>query len=126
MENIQKFLNSVKKKKFWDIKDTYLYKAKLGNHWHIKKYIVLFKYFLADRNEINKIALDLIFKNFEKFCNSINASSFITLFNITGLYSSNIYSSFNKLLFNMPLFLLLISFNFIIVFFFCHRDDFFF
>ena len=72
MENIQKFLNSVKKKKFWDIKDTYLYKAKLGNHWHIKKYIVLFKYFLADRSEINKITLDLIFKNFEKFCNSIN------------------------------------------------------
>ena len=71
-ENIFDFLKTVKKKKFWDIKDTYLYKAKLGNHWHIKKYIVLYKYFLADRSKINKTTVEFVYKNFEKFCNSIN------------------------------------------------------
>lgn len=73
MKNIQifDFLDSVKKKKFWDVKDTYIYKASLGNHWHIKKFVVLYKHLLVDRDEVNANTLNIISQNFKNYCNSI-------------------------------------------------------
>jgi len=65
------FLDSIKKKKFWDVKDTYIYKASLGNHWHIKKFVVLYKHLLVDRDEVNANTLNKISQNFKNYCNSI-------------------------------------------------------
>ena len=61
----------IKFNKIWLTKDKYIFRMKLGGHWYLKKFLVLYKFFLVDRTEINEAVLLEISQNFKNFVDSI-------------------------------------------------------
>lgn len=69
--DIELIKNSLKYNKIWLAKDKYIYRSSIGEHWHLKKFIVLYKKFLVEREEINKETFIEIANNFKEFIESI-------------------------------------------------------
>jgi len=63
-------VNTIKYNKIWLTKDKYIYRASLGEHWYLKKFIVLYKIFLVDRKKIDRGTFDKIALKFMNFINS--------------------------------------------------------
>jgi len=62
---------NIKYNKIWITKDKYIFRMGVGNHWYLKKFLVLYKYFLVDRRKIdNKVLLEIV-ENFQKFIDSV-------------------------------------------------------
>ncbi len=64
-------IGNIKYNKIWLTKDKYIFRANLGNHWYLKKFIVLYKYFLVDRKKITIETIREIADNFTNFVKSI-------------------------------------------------------
>ncbi|MFH1824230.1 MAG: HNH endonuclease signature motif containing protein [Candidatus Firestonebacteria bacterium] len=62
---------NIKYNKIWLSKDKYIFRFGYGNHWFIKKFVVLYKIFLVERKKINKETLKEITDIFNKFIDSI-------------------------------------------------------
>ena len=65
-------INKIKYNKIWLTKDKYIYRASLGYHWYLKKFIVYYKYFLVKRVDISNETLKEISQIFTEFIDSIN------------------------------------------------------
>ena len=61
----------IKYNKIWLTKDKYIFRSSLGNHWFLKKFIVLYKYLLVDRKKITSQVVGEIGNLFTSFINSI-------------------------------------------------------
>ncbi len=73
--------SDIKYNKIWLTKDKYIFRTKLGNHWYLKKFLVLYKYFLVERKTIDKSSLLEIAQNFTAFVASIKNSEIQTIAN---------------------------------------------
>jgi len=71
MTNLGDFLNTIKPIKFWHIKDTYYFLQSVGNHWFLKKYLVLYNIFLVRDSKLTDEVRIEIRDNFLSFCNNI-------------------------------------------------------
>lgn len=55
----------------WISFDTYIYRIEIGEHWFLKKFIVLYKHIFVDHLEINKDTLKKIIASFQIYIDSI-------------------------------------------------------
>ena len=69
MANLKEFLDNIKPIKFWHIKDTYYFLQSVGNHWFLKKYLVLYNIFLVRNLKLTEEVRIEIRDNFLSFCN---------------------------------------------------------
>tara|TARA_B100000902_G_scaffold302738_1_gene290779 strand:- start:300 stop:2951 length:2652 start_codon:yes stop_codon:yes gene_type:complete len=72
MANLKEFLDNIKPIKFWHIKDTYYFLQSVGNHWFLKKYLVLYDVFLVRNLKLTEEVRIEIRDNFLSFCNGFN------------------------------------------------------
>jgi len=70
MSIFKKFEKETVYVKHWKIKDSYIYNENT-DHWLLKKFIVIYKDILVNREPITKETLIKINQNFDKFINSI-------------------------------------------------------
>ena len=72
MANLKEFLDNIKPIKFWHIKDTYYFLQSVGNHWFLKKYLVLYNIFLVRNLKLTEEVRIEIRDNFLSFCNNFS------------------------------------------------------
>jgi len=72
MKNILVSTN-IKHDKIWLTKDKYIYRATLGEHWYLKKFLVLYRIFLVDRNTISEETYKEIAERFNEYVSFYDA-----------------------------------------------------
>lgn len=62
----------IKYNKIWLTKDKYIFRMSEGEHWYLKKFLILYKFFLSERRVIDDALLREISQIFQSYVDSID------------------------------------------------------